>query len=86
MEKHILINSYVYSNKLPVSNVFKPIPDDFEQNVFELCCEFLWGQTNWRVARKTITLKKEHGGIELPDFCALIKTNYVATNNHNEIL
>ena len=51
------------------------IPNEFNQNVNELCCDFLWGYTNWRVARKIMTPEKEHGGIALPDFCALVKQN-----------
>ena len=36
--------------------------------------EFIWGGKAWRIARKTLTLKKEHGGIQLPDFTTLVET------------
>ena len=72
---HYQVSSRKLTGYLIIEMFSNHIPNDFEQKVHELCCEFVCGKTNLRVARKTMTLlKQEHVGTELRDFCALVKT------------
>ena len=44
------------------------VPINFIKTVKELSAELLWDSKKWRVAHRTMTLLKEHGDIQLPDF------------------
>jgi hypothetical protein len=57
----------VYTENVPV-NLLKETKD--------LMRDFLWGKT-WRIAQATMSLYKEHGGIELPDLDAFIKSRKI---------
>ena len=71
--KKMLLNAFVYSVLGYMLEMYPDhIPKDFEGKMNSLCGEFIWGGKTWRIARKTLTLKKEHGGIQLPDFATLV--------------
>ena len=53
------------------------IPPDMGEKVKALCFEFIWGNKTWRVAHRTLTLRKEHRGIQLQDFETLAKTKNI---------
>ena len=52
-------------------------PDNISEFVIKetknLIKEFLWKGKTWRVAQKTMSLKKIHGGLEIPDIDAIIQ-------------
>ena len=56
-------------------------PDNISEYVIKetqnLIKEFLWKGKTWRVAQKTMSLKKAHGGLEIPDLEAIIQAKQI---------
>ena len=66
--KKLLINSYIMSSMSYLIDVYTSnIPHKFLQETNELLRDFLWEGKVWRIAKKTMALRKEHGGLELKD-------------------
>ena len=70
------------------------IPVDIIKEIKDLIREFLWGGKTWRIAQKTVSLKKEHGGLEIPDIDCFImakkvkwilRINFSDENNWNTL-
>jgi exodeoxyribonuclease III len=75
--KKLLINSYITSNISYLAEVYtENIPEIFLEETKNLIRDFIWGKT-WRVAQATMSLYREHGGIELPDLDSLIKSKKI---------
>ena len=76
--KKILISSFIVSG---LSFMIDCYPDNISEYVMKetknLIKEFLWKGKTWRVAQKTMSLKKNHGGIEIPDIDAIIQARQI---------
>ena len=73
--KKLLINSYIISNISYLCDIYTAnIPESFLTQTKDLIREFLWGGKTWRVAQKTTSLLKEHGGLDLTDITSFIQT------------
>ena len=75
--KKLLINSYIMSSLSYLAEVYtENVPVNLLKETKDLMRDFLWGKT-WRIAQATMSLYKEHGGIELPDLDAFIKSRKI---------
>ena len=73
--KKVLINSYVISSIGYLSEIYTAnIPDIFVAKTTELIRNFLWNGKTWKVAKQTVALSKEHGGLEIPDIEVFLKS------------
>ena len=76
--KRILINAYIVSSLSFMIDIY---PDNISEYVIKetqnLIREFLWKGKTWRVAQKTMSLKKAHGGLEIPDLEAIIQAKRI---------
>ena len=43
------------------------ISERFIKETKDLVRDFIWGGKTWRVAQKTVSLRTEHTGLEIPD-------------------
>ena len=73
--KKLLINSYL----IPVLShgvemYITHISENFFKQTKELICDFLFNGKTWQIAKRTMALRKQHGGIELPDIENIIKS------------
>ena len=76
--KKTLINSYIISNIGYLTEIYAAnIPDKFIKDTTDLIRDFLWEKPIWKVAKKTMALKKEHGGIEIPDVSVFIQSRKI---------
>ena len=76
--KKTLINSYIISNIGYLTEIYAAnIPDKFIKDTTDLIRDFLWEKPVWKVAKKTMALKKEHGGIEIPDVSVFIQSRKI---------
>jgi hypothetical protein len=75
--KKLLINSYITSNLSYLAEVYtENIPENILRETQDLIRDFLWGKI-WRVSKNTMSLHKEHGGIEIPNLESLIKAKKI---------
>ena len=66
--KRLLIQSYIMSSMAYLTDLYPTcIPEEFLTQTKDLIKEFLWSGKTWRVAQKTCSLRKKHGGLEIPD-------------------
>jgi len=66
--KKMLIYSYIMSSISYLADVYTfNIPQTFLRQTKDLIRDFLWSGKSWRIAQKTLALRKEHGGLELQD-------------------
>ena len=76
--KKVLINSYIFSSINYLAEMYPDnIPTEFDKKIKDLCCDFLWGSKTWRVSQTSMSLKKEHGGLEIPNFEIIAKTKQI---------
>ena len=72
--KRLLIYSYIISGLSYMIDIYSSnISEEVIKKTKDLIKEFLWNGKVWRVAQKTMSLKKVHGGVEIPDLDALIE-------------
>jgi hypothetical protein len=76
--KKILINSYIMSSMSYLTEIYTAnIPDNFITETNALIRDFLWEAKTWKVAQKTVALRKQHGGLEIPDIASFIQARKV---------
>ena len=76
--KKILINSYILSSISYLAEIYSAnVPQVFIKETNNLIREFLWGGKTWKVAQKNLAMKKEHGGLEIPDIDAYIQSKKI---------
>ena len=87
--KKVLINSYILSSISYLAEVYTAnIPAEFIKQTNDLIREFLWGGKLWKVSQKNMAMKKEHGGLEIPDLEAFIearKIKWILRIRHSEL-
>ena len=93
--KKLLINSFLVPILSHGAEMYTAnISDNFLKLTKELICDFLWKGKVWHISKRTMSLRKQHGGIELPDIENImkskalqwiIKVNFSETKNWNVI-
>ena len=64
--KKMLINSYIMSSISYLVDIYTcDIPTKFINETKNLIRDFLWSGKTWRIAQKSLALRKIHGGLEL---------------------
>lgn len=73
--KILLLNSYIFSGINHLIEMYPHhIPQNMSTTIKNLCTDFIWGTKKNSVALKTLTLLKDHGGLQLKCFDTLVKT------------
>ena len=76
--KKLIINSYILSSMSYLIDVYtENIPQNFIKETKELIRDFLWQGKTWRISQTSLALKREHGGIELPELENFVKCKKV---------
>ena len=76
--KKLLINSYIMSSIAYLAEIYTAhIPEKFITETNALIREFLWQGKIWKVAQKTMALRKEHGGLEIPDIHTFLQSRKI---------
>ena len=53
------------------------VPEEFIKQTNELIRDFLWGGKLWKVGQKNMAIKKQHGGLEIPDIETFIDSRKI---------
>ena len=72
--KKLLINSYIVPIVSFMTEIYADnISENFIRLTNNLICDFLWKGKAWKIAKKTVALRKFHGGIEISNLEAIIE-------------
>ena len=73
--KKLIINSFIMSSLSYLFDVYtNHVCDKFVKDTRDLIRDFLWKGKTWRISQKSLALRKQHGGIELPDLDNFIES------------
>ena len=76
--KKLIVNTFVLPVISYLTEIYtEHIPENFVKETKQLLCHFLWGKTIWRVAYKTMSLRKEHGGMQLLNLANFITSKKI---------